>query len=68
LKFPPQNRLVVTSHSGHVILQVGLLSSAGWEPSTGQSAVIDIVWLGNKGRSGSFHFWSNVWVAGQLPD
>jgi len=25
----------------------------------------DALWLGSKGRHGSFHLWINVWVAGK---
>ena len=25
----------------------------------------DVLWLGNKGRHGSFHMWINVWVTGE---
>jgi len=28
----------------------------------------DALWLGSKGRCGSFHLWVNVWVAGKTCD
>ena len=33
--------------------------------STSQSVLSDTLWLGSKGRYGSFHLWINVWVAGK---
>jgi len=42
----------VTSHSG----QLSLLPSERWKMSTGQCS--DILWLGSKGKYGSFHFHS----------
>ena len=51
---PPQ---FVTGHSG----QLSLLPSVGRKMSTGQCS--DALWLGSKGRYGSFHLWINMWVA-----
>jgi len=51
----------ITSHSG----QLSLLPSVGWKMNTDQSAVSDTLWLGSKGKYGSFHLWIYVWVAGK---